>query len=98
MSRRSCAASEAGWIDASEEYPLSRALGGLGALGALAVVGVEAALAQADRLRRHFDELVVLDIGQRLLKRHLHRRSETHRLILGMGADIGKLLALEHVD
>ena len=35
---------------------------------ALAVVGVEEALAQADRFRRHLDQLVVLDIGDRLFE------------------------------
>src|SRR3984957_20127873 len=97
------AANAAGYGNASatrafSAEALSCALGGPGALGALAVVGVEAPLAQADRLWRHFDELVVLDVGQRLLKRHLHRWSQTHRLVLGVGSDIGELLALEHVD
>src|ERR1700712_4783433 len=35
----------------------------LGLFRALAVVGVEVALAQADRFRRDLDQLVVLDIG-----------------------------------
>src|SRR6478735_3042302 len=50
----------------------------LGLFRALAVVGVEELLAQADRLRGHFDQLVVLDIGQRLFQRHLDRRGQAH--------------------
>src|SRR6185437_377201 len=69
-----------------------------GLLGALALVGVEVLLAQADRFRRHLDELVVLDIGERLFQRHLDRWRQAHRLILRRGADVGELLALEHVD
>src|SRR5215472_4070357 len=37
------------------------------ALGLLALVGIEVALAQADRLRRNLDQLVVGDIGKRAL-------------------------------
>ena len=55
---------------------------GGGAGGALAVVGVEQALAQADRFRRHLDQLVVGDIGDRLLQAHDLRRGQPHRLVL----------------
>ena len=48
----------------------------------LAVGGVEQLLAQPDRLRRHLDQLVVLDIGQRLFQRHADRRGQPHRLVL----------------
>src|SRR5215472_10189305 len=37
---------------------------------ALAVVGIQELLAQADRFRRHLDQFVVLDIGERLFQRH----------------------------
>src|SRR5690349_6346580 len=42
---------------------------------AFALVRVKVALADPDRLRRHLDQLVVLDIGDRLLKAHPPRRS-----------------------
>src|SRR3954452_6592184 len=66
--------------------------------GALAVVGVEEFFAQANRFGRDLDQLIVLDIGQRLFQRHPDRRRQAHRLVLGGGADIGELLALEDVD
>src|SRR6516164_2269012 len=62
------------------------------------LVGTEQLLAQPDRGRGDLDQLVVGDIGERLLQRHLDRRDQPHGLVLGMGADIGELLALEHVD
>src|SRR6516165_5180649 len=62
------------------------------------LVGIEQLLAQPDRGRGDLDQLVVGDIGERLLQRHLDRRDQPHGLVLGMGADIGELLALEHVD
>src|SRR6266487_5514253 len=64
----------------------------------LALVGIEQLLAQPDRFRRDLDQFVVGDIGERLLQRHLDRRDQPHRLVLRMGADIGELLALEHVN
>src|SRR5882724_12074246 len=70
----------------------------LGLFGALALVRVEELLAQADRFRRHLDELVVLDIGERLFQRHPDRRRQPHRLVLGRGADVGELLALERSE
>src|ERR1700760_2164101 len=70
----------------------------LRAVGPLALVLVQQLLAQADRARRHLDQLVVLDIGESLLQRHLDRRGQPHRLVLRRGADVGELLALEHVD
>src|SRR6516162_2184745 len=63
-----------------------------------ALVGIEQLLAQPDRGRGDLDQLVVGDIGERLLQRHLDRRDQPYGLVLGMGADIGELLALEHVD
>src|SRR6185437_12171239 len=46
----------------------------LGLDGALAIGGVQKLFTQADRFRGHFDQLVVLDIGQRLFQRHPDRR------------------------
>src|SRR6185437_1546817 len=63
----------------------------LGLFRALAVVGVEELLAQPDRFRRDLDQLVVLDIGERLFQRHPDRRRQPHRLVLGRGADVGEL-------
>src|SRR5580698_8242415 len=65
---------------------------------ALAIVRVEEFLAQPDRFRRHLDQLVVLDIGQRLFQRHPDRWGQAHRFVLGRGADVGKLLAFEDVN
>src|ERR1700729_3112505 len=70
----------------------------LGLFRALALVGVEEFLAQPDRLRGHFDQFVVLDIGQRLFQRHPDRRRQAHRFVLRGGTDVGELLALQHVD
>jgi len=52
------------------------------ALVALALVWIEQALAQPDRFRGDFDQLVVLDVGQRLLQGHADRRGKPHRLVL----------------
>src|SRR5258708_262661 len=76
---------------------LFRRLGGL-LPGALAVFRVEEALAQTNRLRRDLDQLVLLDVGDRLFEAHLARRREAHSLVLAGGADVGELLALQHVD
>src|SRR3984957_19378459 len=70
----------------------------LGLFRALAVVGVEELLAQPDRLRGYLDQFVVLDISQRLFQRHPDRRRQSDRFVLGGGADVGELLALEDVD
>ena len=55
-------------------------------------------LAQTDRLRCHFHQFVVLDIGQRLFQCHADRRGQAHGLVLAGSADVGQLLALQHVD
>jgi len=54
--------------------------------------------AQADQLRCHFDELVVLDPGQRALQRHLDRRRQAEGFVLAGGTDVGELLTPQHVD
>src|ERR1022692_7591 len=72
--------------------------GGARAVFPFAVGLVEQLLAQADRLRRHLDQFVVLDIGQGLFQRHADRRGGTDRVVPRGGADIGELLAPEHVD
>ncbi len=46
--------------------------------GALPLVMRQQALAQADGLRRHLDQLVVVDEVQRLLQAQLHRRRQAH--------------------
>src|SRR5687768_12302039 len=61
-------------------------------------VGIEDRLPEPDRLRRHFDQLILLDIGEGRLEREPPRRGEKLVLLLARGADIGELLALEHVD
>src|SRR4051812_16963030 len=52
------------------------------------------ALAQADVLRRHFDELVVVDELDGLLEPQLARRDQPHRLVGRGGAHVGLLLFL----
>src|SRR3546814_6247230 len=47
----------------------------------LALVWIEVALAQPDRLRRHLDQLVVLDIRDRLLERSEEHTSELQSLM-----------------
>ncbi|CCV04643.1 hypothetical protein MESS2_1340046 [Mesorhizobium metallidurans STM 2683] len=81
----------------SGEKSLSRAdhLGRL--LETLALVRVEIELAQPDGLRRHFDQFVVLDPGQRPLQRHADRRRQLDRFVLAGGTDVGQLLALQHI-
>src|SRR3954454_17816698 len=64
------------------------ALGG-GALGALALVLLEEALAQADRLRGDLGELVVADEFHCVLEGERDRRREVDRLVLARGADVG---------
>src|SRR5262245_50699894 len=64
----------------------------------LAFVGVEPALAQADRLGRYLYQFVVLDVGKSPLERDAHRRGQDHVLVLARGADVGELLALDDVD
>src|SRR5258708_2074898 len=51
----------------------------------LAEMGQERALAQANGFRRHLDQLVILDIGDRLLERRRDHRGEPHRFVLRMG-------------
>ena len=59
-----------------EHATLSLGGAGLGALGALAVVRIEHGFPQPDRFRRHLDQLVLLDIGERALEAELHRRRQ----------------------
>src|SRR4029453_12715565 len=65
---------------------------------ALALMRVEEALADADRLRRHFDQLVVLDVGNGLLQRHPARRRQADAFVLARSAEVGELLGLEGID
>src|SRR5215472_10257861 len=55
-------------------------------------------LAEPYRKRRHFDEFVVLDIGNRLLERHWHNRGEPDGLVLRRGTDVRELLCAQRVD
>src|SRR5258708_16245517 len=59
---------------------------------ALAVVRIHEALSQPDRLRRHFDQLVVLDVGDRLFQRHPARRGPPPLVLLFRGAELCQLL------
>src|SRR5262249_45582524 len=52
------------------------ALGFFTPLVAFALVGIEQFLAQPDRFRRDLDQLIVVDIGQRLFQRHANRRGQ----------------------
>jgi hypothetical protein len=62
-----------------------------------ALVRGQLALAQADRARRDLDQLVVRDVGQRLLQGLADRRRQEDRIVLAGGADVGQLLGLERV-
>ena len=60
---------------------------------------IEIAFAQANALWRHFDQFIVVDISNRLLKRHPPRRREADRIILAAaGAEVGELFSLHRVD
>src|SRR5262249_58877450 len=58
----------------------------------LALVGDEMALANADRLGRDLDQLVVGDEFDGVLQSQRDRRREKDRLVLARGADVGELL------
>src|SRR5262249_28134520 len=77
------------WRPSSASSSASDALCFLDSFRLLAVVGIKQLLAQPDRLRRHLDQLVVGDVGERLLQRHLDRRGEPHpplpRVMAGVG-------------
>src|SRR3546814_9823344 len=64
----------------------------------LALVWIEVALAQPDRLRRHLDQLVVLDIRDRLLEGHPQRWRQHDVVVLAGGPEVGELLGLQRVD
>src|SRR5690606_13817244 len=67
------------------------------ARGPLAVHFGAQLLAQADRLRRDLDQLVVVDELQRLLERELDRRHQALVVVLAGGAEVGQLLAPQRV-
>src|SRR6478735_6209338 len=54
-------------------------------------------LAQADRVRRDLDQLVVGDELQRLLERHLDRRDQAFVVVLAGSAEVGQLLGAQGV-
>src|SRR5207245_1200396 len=56
------------------------------------VLLLEEHFAEADGRRRDFDQLVVLDVFQGQLQRHLPRRFEQDGLLGRRGADVGQLL------
>ncbi|KIU01546.1 hypothetical protein QU38_01070, partial [Staphylococcus aureus] len=73
--------------------------GVLRAAGALALVRIEVALAQADLGRRHLDHLVIVDVRDRLLQRHLLRRGQADGVVLAArSAEVGELLRLHRID
>src|SRR3990170_6931594 len=55
-------------------------------------------LPEADRLRRHLDQLVLVDEFDRLLQRHDPGGNQAQRLVGPRRADVGKLLLLGRVD
>jgi hypothetical protein len=59
---------------------------------------IEIPLPQPNALRRHLDQLIVLDVGDRLLGRHPPRRGQADRVVLAGRAEVGQLLGLERVD
>src|SRR5690606_38629417 len=77
-----CRTCESGWpANSRHDRVIGRRLAFL-AGHLLALVRIEVALAQADALRCHFDQLVVLNIGDRLLERHPPRRGQTDAFVL----------------
>src|SRR5262249_38355351 len=82
--------------------PIALAVSGPGGLLAplllLAVVGIEQLLAQPDRLGGDLDELVVRDVGERLLQRHRHRRGQPPPPPPSLGAGVCERLAPERRD
>src|ERR1051325_3562096 len=58
----------------------------------------EDTLAQPDRRRRDFDQLIVVDEFDRLLEAELARRDQTNRLVGGRGAHVRLLLLLADID
>src|SRR5581483_66353 len=67
-------------------------------LRAAAVVFVEDDLAQAEVLGGNLEALVVVEELQALFQRELPRRREQDRVVGGVGAHVGELLALGDVD
>src|SRR5688572_26375293 len=68
------------------------------ARGALAVAFRQVALAQADRLRGHLDQFVVVDEFHRPFERELDRRREQHVLVLARSSNIRELFSFDRVD
>lgn len=66
--------------------------------GALALNRVELALAEAERLRRNLEELVVEKEVDALLERILSVRGELDRAVAGVSAHVRKLFFLADVD
>ena len=65
----------------------------------LALVRIQEALAQPDRLRRHLDHLVVVDVCDRLLQRRALRRGQADLVVLAAAcAEVGQCLGLHRVD
>src|SRR5207249_10271920 len=56
------------------------------------------ALAQAERLRRHLEELVLADPLEALLEVHAAGRGQLGRVVRGRRAHVGELLLLGDVD
>src|SRR3954449_7005705 len=66
---------------------------------ALALVRIEEPLSYPYRLRRDLDQLVVLDVGDRLFQAHSARRGQADAFVLrARGAEVGELLGLEGID
>src|SRR5690606_18579764 len=97
---RACACDSPRGKDPAAEDRRSRrgAPGSGGAAGALAVHLGAQLLAQADRLWRHLDQLVVVNELQRLLERELDGRDQPLVLVLAGRAEVGQLLAAQCVD
>src|SRR6476469_952690 len=77
---------------------LARNASGGFAARALALVFLQKPLADADRLRRDLDKLVVGDELDRIFERQADRRRQQDRIVLAGRADVGQLLAFDRVD
>src|SRR4028119_1441463 len=65
----------------------------------LPLMRIQEALPQPDALRRHLDQLVVLDVGDGLFQGHALGRGEADAFVLAAaGAEVGELLGFQGVD
>src|SRR3546814_3376070 len=70
----------------------------LGAVRFLALIRIEIALTQTDRLRCDLDHFVIIDVGDGLFQRHALGRRQTDGVILAARPEVGELRSEEHTS